>query len=346
MSIQQGKFDLTELKNTVCIITGAGNHGIGYGIAQYAASALNMHLCVIDLHDNVIQKAARELQNAYPNIKCIGVSCDVTKPEDFETCVNIVEKEFTSKGINIGAVFANAGVIFNNSILKSTIDEWTTTLNVNIIGVVNTLKAFIPILQTQKSQQSIVCSTASIGGLVRGDNGSSSYQASKHAVVCIMESLSFEMAYRHSQIRCHVLCPCIVASNLGASSIVNKRAAGKNNAATVVKALKEVDINDLRPELEASIFPFAMSPLSHAQQVFDHISNGIFYMITDNVKPYVKHDFPFEGMKITKERVDNLLTLKIDNTDAFNRGPSGARTSILKGEMYKEMRRRIDNSKL
>ena len=94
MSIQQGKFDLTELKNTVCIITGAGNHGIGYGIAQYAASVLNMHLCVIDLHDNVIQKAARELQNAYPNIKCIGVSCDVTKPEDFETCVNIVEKEF------------------------------------------------------------------------------------------------------------------------------------------------------------------------------------------------------------------------------------------------------------
>ena len=53
------------------------------------------------------------------------------------------------------------------------------------------------------------------------------------------------------------------------------------------------------------------------------------------------------SMKITKkERVDNLLTLKIDNTDAFNRGPSGARTSILKGEMYKEMRRRIDNSKL
>ena len=70
------------------------------------------------------------------------------------------------------------------------------------------------------------------------------------------------------------------------------------------------------------------------------------YLVTDNVKPYVKHDFPFEGMKITKERVDNLLTLKIDNTDAFNRGPSGARTSILKGEMYKEMRRRIDNSKL
>ena len=55
-------------------------------------------------------------QPFHPNIKCIGVSCDVTKPEDFETCVNIVEKEFTSKGINIGAVFANAGVIFNNSI--------------------------------------------------------------------------------------------------------------------------------------------------------------------------------------------------------------------------------------
>ena len=81
-----------------------------------------------------------------------------------------------------------------------------------------------------------------------------------------------------------------------------------------------------------------MPPLSHAQQVFDHISNAIFYMITDNVKPYVKHDFPFEGMKITKERVDNLLTLKIDKIQMLLVVVRVVHVQVyLKGEMYKEM---------
>ena len=70
------------------------------------------------------------------------------------------------------------------------------------------------------------------------------------------------------------------------------------------------------------------------------------YLVTDNVKPYVEHDFPFEGVW---KRNALIIYWHIENwqyRDAFNRGPSGARTSILKGEMYKEMRRRIDNSKL
>ena len=35
MSRQQGKFDLTELEGRVAIITGAGNYGIGWGLAGY-----------------------------------------------------------------------------------------------------------------------------------------------------------------------------------------------------------------------------------------------------------------------------------------------------------------------
>lgn len=39
MSIQQGPLDLNLLRGRVAVITGAGNGGIGYGIAQVAAGS-------------------------------------------------------------------------------------------------------------------------------------------------------------------------------------------------------------------------------------------------------------------------------------------------------------------
>ena len=50
MSRQQEKFDLTELEGRVAIITGAGNYGIGWGLAKYAALNLQMHVALIDLY--------------------------------------------------------------------------------------------------------------------------------------------------------------------------------------------------------------------------------------------------------------------------------------------------------
>ena len=39
MSVQQGPLDLSELAGTVCVVTGAGNNGIGYGIAEVACGS-------------------------------------------------------------------------------------------------------------------------------------------------------------------------------------------------------------------------------------------------------------------------------------------------------------------
>ena len=134
-------------------------------------------------------------------------------------CAAAVEAAFP--GRPLGAVFANAGVLFNKTILGSSLEDWKTTLNVNVLGVVNTIKAFVPAMQRQPTA-SVVCATASVGGLVRGDGGAGSYQASKHAVVAICETLSFELAARYPQIRVHVLCPCIANSALPTTSQTNK----------------------------------------------------------------------------------------------------------------------------
>jgi NAD(P)-dependent dehydrogenase (short-subunit alcohol dehydrogenase family) len=320
-----GTFDLSELRGRIAVITGAGNHGIGWGIAKHAAGVLGMHIVVVDLHEQLVRKAAEELSALHPDVQVLGVRCDVTDPDNVADCLAAIQREMPDK--LIGAVFANAGVIFNHTILRSTVEEWQTTLNVNVVGVINTIQAFVPVLQQQGSQ-AIFCNTASIGGLVRGDGGAAAYQASKHAVVALTEALSFELSNKSPHIRVHVLCPCIVQSGLHRTSQLNLSVKSGEIDETDVEAI-ELHTNE-----------FAMTTERHAEQVFDHLAAGNFYMITDNVRPYVDHDFPFDGLAIVRERFENLLTLKIDNSDAGPQEGKGLRSSILKGPMFQEMRRR------
>ena len=331
MSKQQGELDLLSLRGRVCVVTGSGNNGIGWGLAVHAGSHLGMHVVLVDLHESVVRQATAQLEallkDAHPDVRILGIACDVTDPEQLASCLSQVRAAFPD--MPIGAVFANAGVSFNRTIMKSTLAEWQTTLNVNVLGVVNTLKTFVPVLQEQP-EESVVCTTASVGGLVRGDGGGSAYQASKHAVVALTESLSFELARRYPQIRVHVLCPCIVSSSLDYNSQVNAAVAAGESLAEDVEQMPLRSRSDL-----------PMTPERHAEQVFDHIADGHFYMITDNVRPYVDHDFPFDGLSIVKERYDNLFNLQLDNSDAMSPGLlGGPSSSILKGPLWQEMARR------
>ena len=323
MSKQQGELSLGQFENQIAVVTGAGNNGIGWGIAKHAALELGMHVVLVDLHRSVVDSACERLKELVDQQKVIGVQCDVTRVEDLERCVTEIQEKIPDSPI--GMVFANAGVIFNNTILKSDLEDWKTTLNVNVIGVVATAKVFIPLLQAQQAE-SVFCSTASVGGLVRGDGGAASYQASKHAVVALSESLSFEIAKKSPQIRVCVLCPCIVASSLMASSEVNKRSD---------KGELEVDPQQLQPMSHQ----FSMTPENHAKQVFDLMEQGKFYMVTDNVRPYVDHDYPFDAQTIINERLQNLEQLDLDNSDAFVALEGRHPSSILKGPMFQEITR-------
>ena len=318
MSRQQEKFKLADLEGRVAVITGAGNFGIGWGLAKYAALHLHMHVALIDLHEATVERAAADLRALAPDLTVLALACDVTSSTDLSGALDQIDVAFG--GVSIGVVFANAGVIFNNSILKSDIEDWETTLNVNVLGVVKTIKAFVPRLQAQ-TQKSIFCTTASVGGLVRGDGGAASYQASKHAVVALTESLSFEIAKKSPHVHIRVLCPCIVSTALMQSSQLNK---------SVKNAPASTDVAPIKP----NEMLMGMTPERHAQQVFDLIAAGKFYLVTDNVRPYVDHDFPFGAMDIIAERFDNLKELQLDNVDAFQRPALGYPSSILKGPMF------------
>ncbi len=314
--------NLDELSDTIAVITGAGNNGIGWGLAVYAASELNMHVVIVDLHERLVTSAVAKLRELVPNVLVEGIACDVANPDEMTGLPQCVMKLMPQK--RLGVVFANAGVMFANKILNSSFDEWKKTLDVNVLGVVNAVQAFVPELQ-KTAAPTVFCATASVGGLIRGDGGGASYQASKHAVVALMESLSFELVRDAPGVHLHVLCPCIVQSGLGETSAVN--------AAVVAGNVSDEDVIPF-----AAPDPgFAMEPIRHAAQVFHHIANGRFYVVTENVKPWVDHDEPFGATELIRERFDNIEQRTIDNRDAHERKPGMARSAILKGPMFQAM---------
>ena len=90
----------------------------------------------------------------------------------------------------VGMVFNNAGVATSQTIADAAIedDEWVVSINFG--GVVNGVRAFLPILQRQDS--GVIVNTSSVFGLV-GIPGQSAYCASKFAVRGFTDSLRQEL---------------------------------------------------------------------------------------------------------------------------------------------------------
>ena len=93
MSKQQGDLDLSQFENQVAVVTGAGNNGIGWGIAKHAALELGMHVVLVDLHSSVVESACERLRELVGQQQVIGVQCDVTKTADLERCVQDIKEK-------------------------------------------------------------------------------------------------------------------------------------------------------------------------------------------------------------------------------------------------------------
>ena len=93
-------------------------------------------------------------------------------------------------------------------------ETWEWVLGVNLWGVIHGIRAFVPILMQQAAGH--VVNTASIAGLVAGPF-MGPYNASKHAVVALSETLHHELAMAAAHVNVSVLCPGWVNTRIGES---------------------------------------------------------------------------------------------------------------------------------
>jgi NAD(P)-dependent dehydrogenase (short-subunit alcohol dehydrogenase family) len=252
---------MKNVEGKVAFITG-GASGMGLGMARAFAKA-GMKVMIGDIEAGPAQKAADELKGKGLDAACVQV--DVTKQESMQAAA---EQTFKTFG-KVHVLCNNAGVAVGGYSETCNMRNWKWVVDVNLWGVVYGLQAFVPRILEQDEGGHVV-STASMAGMV-GLRGAGPYNATKFAVVGMMETCAAD--HRKHNIDASVLCPGIVATNIGNS--------GRNRPEEYGGTVKPSDKDNTAAMLAQGLNPDIVGDL-----VLEAIRENQFYIFTD---PSLKH---------------------------------------------------------
>lgn len=109
-------------------------------------------------------------------------------------------------------LFNNAGILRIGQTWSHSFEEWQKILSINVMGVVNGLNAFVP-LMLEAGKPAHIVNTGSVGSLVAAP-GMAQYTAAKMAVRGITESLAYDLAALDAPIDVSLLCPGPVLTSI------------------------------------------------------------------------------------------------------------------------------------
>jgi NAD(P)-dependent dehydrogenase (short-subunit alcohol dehydrogenase family) len=183
-----------DLAGRVAVVTGSAG-GIGLELASQLAAA-GMRVLMSDVDGERLESAAAGVDGEVE-----AVPADVARAADVEALADRARKRFG----NVHIVCNNAGVTRPGQAWELDLDEWQWLLSVNVLGVVNGIRAFVPAM-LEHGEPGHVVNTASIGGLLPYA-GIAAYTASKYAVVGLSEGLQLDLRAAGAPIGVSVLCP-------------------------------------------------------------------------------------------------------------------------------------------
>jgi 3-oxoacyl-[acyl-carrier protein] reductase len=176
------------------LVTGA-TQGIGRATAL-ALGRAGYRIGICARTPQAVEDMVAELRGA--GIEAAGGAADVSDPNQVEHLVRHVTGELGELGILVN----NAGVLIARPIAELTLDDWDTTMAVNLRGLFLMTRAVLPAMRA--SGRGDIVNVASLSGK-NGFAGGSAYAASKHAVVGFGRSLMLEL--RKEGIRVITVCP-------------------------------------------------------------------------------------------------------------------------------------------
>jgi NAD(P)-dependent dehydrogenase (short-subunit alcohol dehydrogenase family) len=187
-----GKAASGEVRGRVILITGAAR-GIGEHTARLAA-ARGARLALVGLEPQRLASLAAELSRpteppepAEPP-ENVWFECDVTDQSSLDRAVRGTVEAFGG----IDAVVANAGISNLGTVAASDVEALVRTIEVNLIGVVRTVRATLPHLLDSRGYYLLVSSAAAFTVLP----GMAAYAASKAGVEQFGNALRLELAHR------------------------------------------------------------------------------------------------------------------------------------------------------
>lgn len=248
----------------VAVVTGAAS-GIGQGLCERFA-AEGMHVVMADVEEPALAKAAAGLAAAGASV--LPVTTDVSDRAAVEALREAALSAFGA----VHVVCNNAGVGGGHGPLwECPPGEWDWVLGVNLGGVMNGVRAFMPVLLEQDTAHLV--NTSSVFGVFAGTLGP--YGVSKHAVTALTETVYFNLTslgVRHVGVS--VLCPSAVRTNFGTSSRNRPASAGPAASRDEAERASAARFDELAK--------LGASPAEAADRVVSGIRSRRFYILTSD----------------------------------------------------------------
>ena len=243
----------------VAVVTGAAS-GIGLALAQRAARE-GMKVALADVEARALEVAAAALNEQVATVAAHRV--DVSSANEVEELAARVYAEWGT----VHLLCNNAGVISRQRpTWEYNLSDWQWLLGVNLWGVVHGIRSFVPRMLAGGDEGHIV-NTASMAGLITGGIGTAVYDATKHAVLSLSESLYRDLVIRQTKVSASVLCPGVVETNIFT--------AERNRPATLGPAEGAPAVSRATAMTPGS----ALRPEEIAEQVFDAVRANRFYIL-------------------------------------------------------------------
>ena len=247
------------------VITG-GASGIGKALA-FRFGKEGHDIIIGDVEEAALEIAISELRSE--EILATGIVVDFSDLDSVRSFRDQIFSEFSPPYI----LCLNAGVGAGGSISESSVLDWEWVLGVNLWGVIYGLNTFLPFMEDNNNGHIII--TSSIAGHLSYPN-MGVYNASKHAVLSIAETLCYELQEKGIEVGVSVLCPGLVKTNILDSE------RNRPEILTSNVSLNEPDDQDTRKEAVREIYNLALDPDSVADLVFKAVESKQFYIFTEN----------------------------------------------------------------
>lgn len=192
---------MSNLKNKKAIITGGGR-GLGKATAlAFAKEGINV--AITGRNETVLRETVAE-------IKSLGVTAiySVFDVGDYKAVKSSIKTIIDTLG-GVDILVNNAGIAAIGSFVEMPVEQWTQTIQTNVMGMYYVTKEVLPYL-LEKNEGDIF-NVASTAGL-NGNPNVSAYSASKFAVIGMSESLMKEV--RKNNIRVITLTPSTIETDM------------------------------------------------------------------------------------------------------------------------------------
>jgi len=253
------------------VVTGGGS-GIGMGLAKELARQ-GASVAVADIRLENAQKVVDAITAA--GGKAVAIECDVCERDSIRRMKEAAEAALGP----IRLVFANAGATSFDPLMEMSDDDVDWILQVNLHGVMNTTRAFLPGMIAAGGGH--ICATASMAGLLPGwIPVHVPYSAAKAGIIGLMMNLALEM--KEHNIYTTSYCPGGVATGMKANNALYRPAKfggpGQGEVHVGEESGKVTSLAFYTPE---AIAPMVLDAVKNNRAfIFDHPEQRVHFRET------------------------------------------------------------------